>query len=194
MLASLIANIGSGRWKGQRVGRALGGGQSAAESPSGGATGPAPAPCAPREIGDNSAAGQSLTTSLPLQRTAPSEGPTSSAGPGARGGASLGSSGVKRDKYLSNECCLSPLGSAVSPAPAPNTPMPPAHSLSGQASLEGVGGQALGPSGSGLIPGVLVASCSVGPWERPAAFPMNWTLSHLICELDIVLSTFLEDK
>lgn len=112
----LTLNIGSGRRRGHRACRATGAGQSAAESPSGGAAGPGPAPVFPMKQGtplpQARVCSKCPPTSLSLQPTAPCEGLTSSAGTWARGGASPGSSGVW-DKYLWSECCFSPAGSAA---------------------------------------------------------------------------------
>lgn len=166
----LTLNIGSGRRRGHRACRA-GAGQSAAESPSGGAAGPGPAPARPVKQGtplhQASVCSQCPPPPCPCSPQ-PFRGLTASAGIWARGGASPGSSGVW-DKYLPSECCLSPAGSAASPAPTQRTPTPPAHSFSGLATLMGAGLRASGPCGLGRGPGFLVASRALCPWERPFA-------------------------
>lgn len=136
-LCLLTSNIGSGGRRGQLLGRASGAGRSVAESPVDVPQGQPHPPCS---SGDTSAAGQSQPTSRPLPRVP--------WGLGLGAEPSPGSSGVQ-DKYLSNECCLSPARSAVSPAPAPSAPTPPAHSFilwSGQP----LGWRGAGREGPGL--------------------------------------------
>lgn len=80
----LTSNIGSGRQRGQRVSRAAGAGQSAAESPGGGAVGPAPCPLLPGKQGAPLPRARVCIKrqpcSLPWWPTARSAAPCSSAG------------------------------------------------------------------------------------------------------------------
>lgn len=141
--------------------------QSAAESPGRGATETGPCPlCSPEETRDSSAAGRGLQC-IPAHLLAPVacspppplRVPPPQQGPGIRGGSSLHSSGVQ-DKYLPNECCLSPAGSVTSPTPAPGSPRCGAHSCFCLVDLDGW--WASEPCGSARVPGCARSCVSLG--------------------------------